>query len=223
MKQFLTASVAALALLLMTGLGVHATPLPPGSVSWTYNFTPGASAVLADSNPTAGVTFSNESTKTTSASSTDFAAANLSTFSVAPAGHPDMLSTHGAWSLNVVLTTTDGTGLHTGSLTFHGKLGGTFSSESSNITNLFGPNTTKIVNLGAYTFTVTLTTYTPPGIAGQSQLGAIGAHVDVSNLTTSGGPITPEPGTMLLSGLGLSFLGGAAWRKRRQARLAVAS
>jgi hypothetical protein len=45
-------------------------------------------------------------------------------------------------------------------------------------------------------------------------LGSISAHVNVSSVTPAS---VPEPSTMLLSGLGLSFLGGAAWRKRRQA------
>ena len=220
MKNFLTASVAALALLLMTGMGVHASPLPPGTVSWSYNFSPGAPAIFADGNPSAGVTFSNEVTKTTSASSTDIAAANLSTFSTSLAGNPDKLTTHGAYSLSVLLSTTDLGGLHSQLLTFTGKLSGTFSSESSNITNVFGPNTVQTAHLGAYTFTVSLTTYTAPGIAGQSQVGAIGTHVEVSSLAPTS--LTPEPGTMLLSGFGLSFLGGAAWRKRRQARVNVA-
>ena len=221
MKNFLTASVAALALLLMSGMGVHADPLPPGSVSWTYNFTPGAPAVLADGNPSAGVTFTNEPTKTAIGSS-NVAAANMSTFSVATAGSPDMLSTNGAYSLNLTLGTTDATGTHTATLTFNGKLSGTFSQDSSNITNLFGANSTQTANLGTYTFTVSLISYTPPGPPGQAQVGAIGAHVDITNLTTSGGPSAPEPGTMLLAGFGLISLGGAAWRKRRQARVNVA-
>ena len=220
MKNFLTASVAALALLLMSGMGVHADPLPPGSVSWTYNFTPGAPAVISDSNPTAGVTFTNELTKTAIGNS-NVAAANMSTFSVASAGSPDVLSSHGAYTLSVTLGTTDGTGTHTATLTFNGKLTGTFSQDSSNITNVFGANSTQTANLGAYTFTVSLISYTPPGPPLQAQVGAIGAHVDISNLTLQGSD-APEPGTMLLSGLGLSFLGGAAWRKRRQARVNVA-
>ncbi len=218
MKNFLTASVAALALVLMTGMGIHASPLPPGTVAWTYNFSPGAPAVFADGNPSAGVTFSNEPTKTTSASSTDIAAANLSTFSTKLATNPDKLTTNGAYSVSVLIT--DLTSLQSKLLTFTGKLSGTFSSESSNITNVFGPNTVQIAHLGASYFTVSLTTYTAPGIAGQSQVGAIGTHVEVSSLAPTA--LSPEPGTMLLSGFGLSFLGGAAWRKRRQARVNVA-
>jgi hypothetical protein len=43
-------------------------------------------------------------------------------------------------------------------------------------------------------------------------------------MTVTGAPTqqTPEPSSMLLSGLGLTFLGGAAWRKRK-ARAVVAA
>ena len=218
MKQFLTASVAALALLLMTGMGVRADPTP-SEVSWTYNFSPGAPAVYADGNPTAGVFFTNELTKS-GGSSSNYAVTNLSTFSVASATSPDVLITNGAYSLSVNLASVDAAGVHSGSLTFTGKLTGSFSADNSNIDNVFGPNPTQTLELGSYSFTVSLTSYTPPGPPGSSLLGAIGAHIDVSNLSLPG---VPEPGTMLLSGLGLSFLGGAAWRKRRQARVAVAS
>ena len=61
-------------------------------------------------------------------------------------------------------------------------------------------------------FTVSLIAYTPPGPPDQSNAGSISAHVSVTTTQTAD---LPEPSTMLLSGLGLTFLGGAAWRKRR--------
>jgi hypothetical protein len=58
--------------------------------------------------------------------------------------------------------------------------------------------------------------YTPPGPPSQEQTGSISARVEV---TLRDGPpdITdvPEPGSLVLGGLALSVLGGAAWRKRR--------
>jgi len=217
MKQFLTASVAALALLLTTGMGVRADLTPASGVTWTYNFSPGAPAVYADGNPSAGITFTNESTHA-GGSNSNYAASNLSTFSVAPAGSPDVLITNGAYTLSLNLATVDADGVHSGSLTFTGKLTGSFSADNSNVDNVFGPNSLQTLDLNGTLFTVSLTAYTPPGPPGSSLFGAIGAHIDVSNVTLSS---VPEPGTMLLSGLGLSFLGGAAWRKRRQAKVAV--
>jgi hypothetical protein len=136
-----------------------------------------------------------------------------------------VLHVNGAWSVALVLSTTDSTGVHTGTLSFTGKLNGTFSSQNANIANMFGTTSPKTLTLGSVVFTVALTSYTPPGPPDQANAGSISAHVTVSNAVGPPPPPppqnTPEPSTLLLSGLGLTFLGGAAWRKRRQARLSA--
>ncbi|MFO0930462.1 MAG: PEP-CTERM sorting domain-containing protein [Gemmataceae bacterium] len=218
MKHFLTAHVTALALVLVAGTGARAAIIPPDSIQWTYNFTPGAPAVLADGNPAAGVTFTNEPTKSAVGSS-DIVATNLRVFSSTTAAAPDALVSNGAYSLAMTLTMTEGLTTYTQTLNFAGKLTGKFSAENANVANLFTSPGPVTVTLGSYNFTVSLIAYTPPGPPDQSNAGSISAHVSVSSLTPAG---VPEPSTMLLSGLGLSFLGGAAWRKRRQARTAVA-
>ena len=221
MKQFLSASAAALALLLMTGLGVHANPLP-ADLSWTYNFTPGALVLPSDSNPGAHVSFTNEATQTAQGNST-IVGTNLRVASTSLATTPDTLTgSNGNYTLTLALAATDDTGLHQASLTFHGQISGSFSSNSSNLHNAFGADALQTATIGAYTFTVSLNSFTPPGPPGQSNAGSIAADVTVTPglIVTQ---VTPEPGTMLLSGLGLISLGGAAWRKRRQARLAVAN
>jgi hypothetical protein len=221
MKRFLSASVAALALLLMTGMGVRANPLP-ANLSWTYNFTPGAAALTSDSNPGANVSFTNQSTNTAIGNST-IVGTNLRVASTASAAMPDTLTgSNGNYSLTLALATTDDTGLHQASLTFHGQISGNFSANSSNLMNLFGGDATQTATLGAYTFTVALNAFTPPGPPGQSNAGSIAANVTVTPSAVVA-QTTPEPGTMVLSGLALSFFGGAAWRKRRQARVAVAA
>lgn len=216
MKRLLIAHLVALAMMLSFGAGARATSIPPDDVAWTYNFSPGAPAVLADGNPGAGVTFTNEPTKNAIGSS-DIVATNLRVFSTALANSPDKISgANGNYSLALVLSTAAGGPVATTTLTFNGTLSGKFSADSSNVANVFGPNSSQTVQLGGYNFTVELIAYTPPGPPAQANAGSIAAHVTISAITPT--QTTPEPSTMLLSGLGLSLLGGAAWRKRRNAR-----
>jgi len=223
MKRLLTAHASALAVLLAVGAGAQATPLPPSSVAWTYNWSPGAPAVTADGNPGAGISFTNEPTKSAVGSS-DIVATNLRNFSTSTAAAPDMLSANGAYSLTLTLTTSDATTGDPVSTTmkFTGKLTGPFSAENSFVGNVFNSPTLISKNLGGYTFTVEMIAYTPPGPPDQSNAGSISAHVTVSAINPSENPDTPEPCTLLLSGLGMTFLGGVAWRKRRRVAIAKA-
>jgi len=217
MKRFFSTKLATLALVLLGGT-VQASPVPATALEWTYNFSPGAPSVVSDGNPSSYVQFSNQPTKTAVGKSV-IVATNLKAFSAAPAATPDVLSTNGAYSLTLVLSETEDGTTYMATKTFTGKLSGTFSAQSANVDNMFGPNATQTVSLGSYTFTVSLNSYTPFGPPDQDNLGSISALVKVSSATSSGGdPDSPEPSTMLLSGLGLTFLGGAAWRKRRKAQ-----
>jgi hypothetical protein len=231
MKRLLSAHVAALALFLLGGLHAQAAPMPSSTLSFTYNFDPVAPgthtdlpAVFADGNPGASVTFSNDTTQPASVDSsnptTDVVATTLKVHSSASALNPDHLTTNGGFDMGLTLSATDANGVHSKTLTFHGnKLGvpghDSFSSGSSHIGIRWGADATQTVTLGIYTFTVALNSYVAPGGPSQTISGSIGANVSVS-----GGSITPalvpEPSSVLLSGLGLSFLGGFAWRKRRR-------
>jgi hypothetical protein len=183
MKRFLTAHVAALAVLLLASTFVQAGGVDPSSVPWTYNFMPGAPAVLADGNPAAGITFTNEPTGHAIGNS-DIVASNLRVFSAAPGGSPDTLTGNsGAYSLALGITTQDAMGNNlNGTLTFHGTLTGTFSSQNSNVNNQFGSDFSQQMSLGAFTFTVTLTSFTPPGPPDQTNAGSISAFVEISTL-----------------------------------------
>lgn len=199
-------SVAALALLLVAGTGARAD-----FIEWSYNWDRNPVSVLSDSG-NGSVAFTNEPLKNATGSS-DTVATNLKANSLANANAPDRLNNTGAYSLT--LTLTDKVSGQTGSLTFSGKLGGTFSKDSANVTNQFTGALSQSLFLGANNYTVTVGPYSPPGPPSASNFGSIAAHVDVSTISIQK---VPEPSTLLLAVLGLSGAGAASWRKRRSAR-----
>jgi hypothetical protein len=219
MKRSFSVKLAALALALLAGTAAQAASIPAENLQWTYNFSPGSPSVVSDNNASSYIGLTNEPTKAAVGSS-DIVATNLRAFSAATAAAPDTLMTGGNYSLTLVLSTVDDGVPFSTSMTFNGKLTGTFSAESANISNVFGSNSTQTVQLGNYFFSVSLVAYTPPGPPDQLNAGSLAAHVTVSS--TGPAEESPEPSTMLLSALGLTCLGGAAWRKRRQARIATA-
>jgi hypothetical protein len=217
---------APLALLLLAAAGARADQIPVYS-PWTFSWTPKADAVLSDGGQ-GGVSF----TKVTSTGSgvggvingsSDIVATNLKIFSAAPANMPETFNGAGAYTLSLLLTDKDSG--QSATLTFNGKLGGQFSASSAHVTNTYGPGAEQTVTLGDNTYTVTLpaNAYTAPQppSAPEDNRGGIGAHVEVTTATVQTAH-APEPSTLLLSGMGLSFLGTASWRRRRRDRVAVA-
>jgi hypothetical protein len=170
--------------------------------------------VQADGNPNGNVTFTNEPTKNAVGSS-DIVATNLRVISSATASAPDTITgSNGNYTLSLQLSVDN---LPTPApLVFSGKLGGSFSAENANVTNSFTDLGPKVVDIGTYRFTVSLTSYTPPGPQDQANAGSISAHVTVENIVPNS---IPEPSTIVLSGMGLTFLGGAALRRFRKARV----
>jgi len=210
-KRFLTAPAAALALLLTLAAGLQASPIPPDKIAWTYNWQPGAPALTADGNPSAGVTFTNEPPKVAVGSS-DIVATNLRVFSAATAAEPDKITgSNGDYKLSLTLKANDGG--QTATLNFLGNLKGAFSAENANLKNKFTATTTQIVDLGSFRFTVALMAYTPPGPPDQANAGSISAYVQVENIQPNN---IPEPSALVLSGMGLTFLGGACVRRLRE-------
>jgi hypothetical protein len=196
---------ASLGLLLLAGVQAQADP-----VGWDYSWAPSSLVVAADSGGTGGVSMTLQAT-THADGPSDVIATNLRTFSSAPRTTPDSIA-HGDYSLT--LTLTDSASKATGTVTFTGFFSGTFSTTSSNLANEFTGDTTKTISLGGHLYTITIGPYAPPGPPSASNAGTISAHVDVGD-DHGGGGDSPEPSTMVLAGLGLSFLGAASWRKRR--------
>jgi hypothetical protein len=212
MKFSLTHLLAAsVGLLLLGGMQAQADP-----VGWDYSWSPGSLVVAADSGGTGGVSMTLQN-QTHADGPSDVIATNLRTFSSAPRTTPDSIA-HGDYTLTMTLT--DSASRASTSINFTGFFSGTFSTTSSNVTNTFTGDTTQTVTLGGHTFTITIGPYAPPGPPSASNAGTISAHVDVGDGGGGGGgggggSDSPEPSTLLLSGLGLSFLGAASWRKRR--------
>jgi hypothetical protein len=245
MRRLFVSAAALLTLLFLTGTRASAGLVDPTTAQWSYNFTPGTfvsvgtpgavqvspgvwvnqvNAVAADSPGTGGVSFTNEPQKNVTGNS-DIVATNLRVFSSADPTTPDKLSTNGAYSFALVLT--DKASGQTAQLTFTGKLSGTFSAGNSNVSNQFTGQTVMVngvpvvgqtVTLGAFNYTVTFPSnyYSPPGPPLASNAGSISAHVSITPASIHPAT-TPEPSTLVLSGLGLGLMGVAGWRKRRRA------
>ena len=216
MKRFLLGIAAAAGLLCLGGTPAWAGPSIP-DVNWSYNFTPNQSFVSADSPGTGTVTFTNEPTKNATNSS-DVVVTNLRVSSTASPDTPDTLTTNGAWTVSLKLT--DASSGASDTMTFSGKLSGTFSSSNANVTNAFTGQTSYTWTApNGNSYTVSMVGYTPPGPPTASNAGSISAFVQVTPGVHTGS--TPEPSALVLSCLGLGFAGLTAWRKRRRSLAAM--
>jgi hypothetical protein len=231
MKRLLLFFAPAAGLLLLTGPQVRADLVAAPNAQWSYNFTPSAPSVTADSPGTGTISFTNEPGGSATGDS-DLAVTNLQVHAFP--GTSDTLNnaTTGNYTISMLLT--DNASNTSATLTFSGKLSGSFSSGNANVTDaVTGVPTSSVtpvasglgtvtVALGANFYTVSLIDkngnpyYTPPGPPSQQNFGSIGAFVSVQ--TDGSGHISgaPEPSTLVLSCLGLVFAGAASWQKRRR-------
>jgi hypothetical protein len=145
-------------------------------------------------------------------------ATNIRAFSSAPRNHPDTY-TNSPYTLSLFLK--DNASGQSTTLAFKGVFNGNISATSANVTTIFTAPLVETVALGSNTYTVNLGNYSPPGPPDASNAGSISAHVGVNEFTPPPPPSPPpaehlpEPSTLLLSCLGLSGMGLAAWRKWR--------
>lgn len=217
---------AALGMLLLSGTQVRASSL--SSVQWEYRWTvtnPVGLSILADANgggQNGFVLFVNNFNGNWNPSArsgnSNVVATNLRSLSDAPASDPNSLSAAGAFSLQLDIRLKNNPS-QMATYNFNGKLKGDFSSESSNIEMDLVSPMVDTKTIGGIDFVVKYISFVAPdpqasGDGGAVQLGSIGFRVELTN----GGQVeeVPEPSTIVLSCLGLSFLGVAGLRKRRQ-------
>jgi hypothetical protein len=196
--------VFALALTLLAGRTLRADV-----IKWDYSWSmsPGSGVLHADKPGKGKVIFDLEHPGS-SADTSDISAANLSTVSKAGDAKPDRFLARGMYTLTLTLTD-EASGL-SGSVTFTGKINGTFTALSANLDNAFIGLRTKSLDLGNNVYLVTIGPYTPPGPPSSVNQGSIGAHVAVSEIAVRD---APEPSTFVLSCLGAAALLGLSARR----------
>ena len=210
MKRTLASVGAAIALLLVGSAGALAGPGYNYAWQTSQGTFPSDTAgqgtiILQGIGPVYGVV------------STNVVAARVWVTSVEHYGAPTQFS-NDAYTLS--LTITDEPSGKSGVLSFHGELDGTAWKHGSKITNTLTGPLTQTIALGNEQYKVTIGPYVPPGPPGVGNAGAIGATINVHDLSNSPSG-TPEPSTLALAGLGLVITGVAGWRKRRLAARAV--
>jgi PEP-CTERM motif len=217
MKRSLSLFAAAFALALTATAQSQADPF-----SYTYNWSASPIAISAG---TGGVTLTN-GTPITTTLETDTAATNLTVFSAAATGSPDVIQTPaGGSNYTLAVTLTDNQGAGTATVTFTGLLLGQLTHDSSTLTNAITGSTDDtgthagqtfgVVTFDGTKYTVSYNGFAAPGPEAQHNVGSISFHIAFDG-AVGGPPDAPEPSSMVLGCLGLSFLGGVALRARRR-------
>ena len=203
-------ALGGLALVLLLGLSpaANADPIP-----WEFSWSRSPTELEADAPGTGRIQLTAEST-TRGEGDSDVVATNLYSLSTATGGRKDYFTAK-PYSLTMTLTDLDSG--DTRDLEFSGKINGWITAHSSQVRNAFDDPTTWELTLGTNRYTVTIAWYTPPTIPSGKNAGSIGAYVTVTPEAII--QQLPEPGTLLLSGVGLTLLAVAgrprASRNRR--------
>jgi hypothetical protein len=140
--------------------------------------------------------------------SANITAVKLATFSFSPNSQPDRFN-NAPYQLAVKLT--DVNSQTFGSLRFSGVFNGSMTDSTVNLHTKFTSPIRQSLALGHNVYTVTLTSYSPPGPPSVGSEGNISAFVDVRPAHA------PEPSSLMLAGAGI--VGMALSRLRRLARV----
>jgi len=167
-------------------------------------------------------------------------AADIQVISTADASNPDVIKAGtGNYTLTLKLFLKDpgdpaNSGQPLGTVTFAGQLfsTGDTTAIAANINNnilsttddtgLHAGQTFGDVTVDGVQFHVNYTGFAEPGGTNNSSFGAVSFHINAGPAVDGGKPPSaPEPSSMLLGCLGLSFVGGVVWRARRRKALAL--
>jgi hypothetical protein len=222
MQRSLSLFAATVALALAAAPQSQADPF-----QYSYNWTASPVSISAG---TGVVSFTPNDGGTTT-NETDTVATNISVFSAAVSGNPDVISTPVAGSnYMLAVTISDGiVGDATGTISFTGLLQGRLTHDSSNLSNAITGVTDEngahpgqtlgVTTVGGQRFDVSYDGFAAPGPEAQHNQGAISFYIGFEaeiafEEHAAAAPSAPEPSSMVLGCLGLSFLGGAVYRVR---------
>ncbi len=136
-------------------------------------------------------------------------AVNLAAFSFSPSSTPDRF-TDTPYQLAIRLTDVNS---HTsGHLRFSGIFNGIMTDSAIQLQTKFTSPIRQSLVLGKSVYTVTLTSYAPPGPPSEGSEGKISAYVEVHTAHA------PEPSSLMLAGTGLVGT-TLSWLRRRRTML----
>lgn len=171
------------------------SPNSNGSPVGGIHLTPGAITITGNPH---GIAWGNGS----------IVAVKLTTFSFSPSPDGPARFTDAPYQLAVKLT--DVNSNKSGNLQFSGVFNGTMTDTAVNVQTRFTSPTWRSIVLGENMYTVTLTSYSPPGPPTAGSAGSISAFVAVHPESA------PEPSSLLLAGSGLATT-LLTWLRRRLA------
>jgi hypothetical protein len=218
MKRSSVALFGAVVALLLAGSSARAD-----FVQWRFDWEPSTLKVISDTSPSTYIQLTDEPIGRPNgeqvSGNSDIQMTNVKVFSNAPRFTPDTF-TNSAPAVITLHLVDVASGAST-TLPFSIKFLGEVSSSHSQLRVAPGSLATNFPNitLGNNVYSVGGVFYTPPGPPGSDNSGSISASVTVRPLNIAK---APEPSTMVLSVVGLSFLGLSSWRKRRQKTRATA-